>query len=190
MHRIAPLRLLARPGFRLVELPYRSEQLSLVVLVPDAEVPLAKIEAQLSAAKLGEWLQGVHAAPVTRVELRLPRFRVAQPIVRLDGALRALGVKLVFDREGAADFTPFGVNPDGSPVYLSAVSHLAKFDVAEQGSAASPPAIVPADVAADVAAPVEVPTLLVVDRPFLFFVCDQVSGVVLLMGRIVDPRAS
>jgi serine protease inhibitor len=29
-----------------------------------------------------------------------------------------------------------------------------------------------------------------VDRPFVFFICDQQTGALLFFGRIVDPRVS
>ncbi|HLP03278.1 MAG TPA: serpin family protein [Opitutaceae bacterium] len=187
MRRLGLLRTAVQPGCRLVEIPYRNEQLALVVLVPDAAVSLAQFEAQLTTAKIGECLRAVRANQPARLDLRLPRFKAERALPRLETALGALGVKTVFDRAGGADFGVFGGNPDGAPLYLSAVSHLAKFAIDEKGATAVAATLPVTEAPYD--APVAVPTPFAVDRPFLFFVCDHQSGAVLFMGRVVDPRA-
>jgi serine protease inhibitor len=188
MRQLGLLRTVAQPGFRLVELPYRNEHLALVVLLPDADSSLAQIEPQLSATKIAECLRRVRAAEPGRIELRLPRFRAERALAHLGPAFAALGVKTLFDRGGAADFALFGGNPDGAPLYLSAVSHLVKIAVDEKGAAVAA-ATTTSGAEAPYDAPVAVPTPFTVDRPFLFFICDQQSGALLFMGRIVDPRA-
>ncbi len=188
MRRVGLLRAAVQPGLRLVEVPYRNDQLSLVVLLPDPELPLAQLEAQLTVAKIGDCLRTLRSGQPARFDLRLPRFKAERSVAELAPALGALGVKMVFDRAGGADFAVFGGNPDGTPLYLSAVSHLAKFAVDEKGATAVAATTPAAEPAYD--APVAVPTPFVVDRPFLFFICDHQSGAVLFMGRVVDPRTT
>ncbi len=187
MRRVAPLRMVAQPGCRLLQLPYRGDQFSLVVLLPEANTPLAKIEEHLTSESLAEYLRAVRAADLARVEVRLPKFKSERPVLQLGAALKALGAKTVFDRSGAADFASFGSNLDGAPIYLSSINQLVKLSVdergAEAGAATAPGSEVPYDV------PVEAPAPFHVDRPFLFFICDNQTGSVLFMGRIVDPRA-
>jgi serpin B len=38
-------------------------------------------------------------------------------------------------------------------------------------------------------APVEKPALFVADHPFLFFIRDHATGLVVFMGRVNDPSA-
>ncbi|HLP10260.1 MAG TPA: serpin family protein [Opitutaceae bacterium] len=188
MRRMGLLRTAVQPGCRLVEIPYRNDQLALVVLVPDEAGSLAQFEAQLTAAKIGECLRAVRTSQPAPLDLRLPRFKAERSLAGLESALGALGVKTAFDRAGRADFGVFGGNPDGAPLYLSAVSHLAKFAVDEKGATAVAATLPVSEAPYD--APVAVPTPFAVDRPFMFFVCDHQSGAVLFMGRVVDPRAS
>ncbi|MFT3831101.1 MAG: serpin family protein [Opitutaceae bacterium] len=188
MRRLGMLRTAVQPACRLVEIPYRNEQLALIVLLPDAAVPLAQFEAQLTAAKIGECLRALSTSQPSRLDLRLPRFKAERSLAHLETALAALGMKTVFDCAGGADFGVFGGNPDGAPLYLSAVSHLAKFAADEKGATAVAATLPVAEAPYD--APVAVPVPFAVDRPFLFFVCDHQSGAVLFMGRVVDPRAS
>lgn len=187
MRRVAPLRLAAQPGLRLLQLPYRGGHFSMVVLLPDASDSLAKIEEQLTAERIAELMRAVRTAEPVRVELALPRFKSERPVAKLGTAFEAMGAKTAFDRTGAADFSALGSNVDGAPIYLSAVSHLVKLSVDERGAEAEASTVPVAQVPYDV--PVEAPKAFMVDRPFLFFICDNQTGGLLFMGRIVDPRA-
>jgi len=157
------------------------------VLLPEAEMPLARIEDQLTGEHISECLRSVRQAQPTRVELRLPRFKAERPVPQLGSALQEMGVKTVFDHAGAADLSALASNSEGAPLYLSVVKHLVKLSVDEQGAAAA--AGSSTAPAAPYDAPVEAPTAVHVDRPFLFFICDTQTGGLLFMGRVVDPRA-
>jgi serpin B len=186
MRRVAAMRLATEPGFRLIQLPYRGGHLSMVVLLPETDTALSKIEEQLTAERIVGLLRTVRTAEPVRVELRLPRFRSERPVAKLGAALESMGARTAFDRTGA-DFSALGANIDGEPIYLSSVSHLVKLSVDEQGVAAQAATLPAAQVPYDV--PVEAPAPFFVDRPFLYFICDQQTGGLLFMGRIVDPRA-
>ncbi len=196
MRQTGAYRLATQPGFRLLELPYRGERLAMVLLLPDENLP--PVEEALTAESMAEWLRSVHQAGPAPVDLRLPRFKAERPLALLMEALQEMGVRQVCDRNGAADMSGLGTNYDSEPVYLSGVSHVAKFAVDEQGSAAPvSPAAVAVDASAQapvagtpaVQAPEQAPVAFTVDRPFLYFICDPVTGSVLFMGRVVDPRA-
>ena len=186
MRRIGTYRTVAQPGFRLVQLPYRGEQLSLVVLLPDAATPLSKIEGQLSATRITECLRAVRDAAPQRIDLRLPRFKVERSLPQLTEAFQSLGLKTVFDLSGAADFSTFGRHIDGAPIYLSAVTHTLRLSVDEQGNLGLPTTSSTTELPADGSPP----PAFTVDRPFVFFICDQQTGALLFFGRIVDPRVS
>jgi serine protease inhibitor len=188
MRRIGSYRAVSQLGFRLVQVPYRGEQLSLVVLLPDKDVALQKIEAQLTMSRISECLRAVRDAAPQRLELRLPRFKVEHSVPQLSDALQGMGLKTTFDLSGAADFSSFGTNIDGAPIYLSAVTQNIRLVVDEQGNLGLPATSASAEPAAD--SSTAAPTAFTVDRPFVFFICDQQTGALLFFGRIVDPRVS
>ena len=187
MRRLAWLRAVRQPGYRLVQLPYRGERFAMVVLLPEADATLAQVEADLSAARIAECLQLVGRAEPTQVDLRLPRFQAARPVPELSTALQELGAKTVFDRNGHADFSTLGIARDDGSIHLSAVNHLVRFAVAEQGTQAATAVGAPSAVA-DYDVAVDGPFKFHVNRPFLFWVCDPRTGSLLFMGRVVDPR--
>ncbi len=187
MRRLAWLRAVSQPGYRLLQLPYRGDRFAMVVLLPEADATLAQIEADLSAARIAECLQLVARAEPTRVDLRLPRFQTARLIPQLSAVLQEMGAKTVFDRNGGADFSTMGSARDDGSIHLSAVNHLVKFAVAEEGTQAAAATGVPSSPA-DYEVAVDGPFKFHVNRPFLFWVCDPRTGSLLFMGRVVDPR--
>ena len=196
MRRVAPLRLAALPGFRLVEVPFRGDRLALVVLLPAEGNSLAQVEAEFTAERMIEWLRAVRSAPARQVDLRLPRFAVAADVQRLETILQAAGITTAFDRAGAADFSVAGEDLAGDPLSLTAVNQVVHFAVTESGGGresptapSSPAASATAAAPAPTDAPVEPPVLFAVNRPFLFWVCDRQTGCVVYLGRVVDPRA-
>ena len=188
MRRLAWLRAVRQPGYRLVQLPYRGERFAMVVVLPEADATLAQVEADLSAARIAECLQLVGRAEPTRVDLRLPRFQAARLVPQLSSVLQEMGAKTVFDPNGSADFSSMGSARDDGSLYLSAVNHLVKFAVAEEGTHAAAATGVPS-APADYDVAVDGPLKFHVNRPFLFWVCDPRTGSLLFMGRVVDPRA-
>ncbi len=188
MRRIGSYRMATQPGFRLVQVPYRGEQLSLVILLPDDASALGTIETQLTTSRINDCLRALRAAAFQRLELRLPRFKVEHSVPQLADALQGMGLKTVFDLSGAADFSTFGNNIDGSPIYLSAITHAIRLVVDEQGNLGLPSTPSPAEAASDASAAAL--AAFTVDRPFVFFICDQQTGALLFFGRIVDPRVS
>jgi serine protease inhibitor len=188
MRRIGFYRMVAQPGFRLVQVPYRGEQLSLVILLPDNSATLPKVEAQLTTPRINECLRALRDSAPQRLELRLPRFKIEHSVPQLVDAFQGIGLKTVFDLSGAADFSSLGTNIDGAPIYLSAVTQSIRLVVDEQGNLGLPATSASAEPAVDSSA--AAPAAFTVDRPFVFFICDQQTGALLFFGRIVDPRVS
>lgn len=164
----APLPLAEGEGWQAVSLPYRGDELSMLVVVPS---DLPAFEASLSAGTLAT-IRGQLAADQD-VRLSMPRFTL-NAHVSLEAALRAIGLESLFespDLSGIAD----------RELWLGAVEHEAFVEVSERGTRAS------AATAATVQTRSVSPSL-VVDRPFLFFVIDEPTGSVLFLGKVMDPR--
>jgi serpin B len=186
MRRTDTLRLARRPGLLALELPYAGGQMSMLVLLPDALAGLPELEASLGA----EGLDAIVAALApTRVAVALPKFEIdpAQSL-SLGDTLAAMGMGVAFDRQKAA-FTGIANPPDPRDrLYVGRVFHKAFVKVDEQGTeAAAGVAVVMARAGAGGPPPAPPPEFRA-DHPFLFYLRDTESGVVLFSGRVADPR--
>jgi serpin B len=185
MHQNARLKAAKIDGAQLVELPYRDGTLAMTIVVPEALDGLGALEQSLSMARLERWSSALVPA---QVDLALPRFAIdpSEPL-SLGGALGAMGVHRAFDST-QADFTAIANPPDPElRLFFSAVFHKAFVQVDEKGTeAAAATAIV---ATAGCAAPPEAVSVQV-DRPFLFFIRDLDTGMVVFMGRVSNPATS
>lgn len=168
-------------GVRAVELPYKGETLSMVLLVPEAVDGLPALEAQLTSEWVDKLLAGL--APV-QVALGLPRFQIdPAESLSLGDTLSGLGMPTAFDKM-KADFTGIANPPDPlDRLYISAVFHKAFVKVDEVGTEAAAGSAV--SMAVRAAAPARVEKVEA-DRPFIFLIRDT-SGTVLFIGRVSDP---
>lgn len=178
MSKQARLRFAAAGGASLVELPYEGGSAAMYVIVPDARDGLAALEQQL-ATKLPALQSKLTEQDVA---VSLPRFTI-DPSGPLDltGALRALGMTDAFDGR-RADFTNIAKpKSEQDRLSVSAVLHKAFVKVDEQGTEAA--------AATAIVMPRGRPRIaqLVADHPFLFAIVDRASGLILFMGRVVDP---
>ena len=159
---------------QLLELAYAETDLAMYVILPKGARSLGEIEQDLSAQRLARLLGRLAPAPVT---VHLPRFEMANRI-RADSILKAMGMQLAFD-PNRADFSPI----DGRRVlYLEAVLHGAFIDVNERGTEAGAGSAAVINTRA-----LRVPVQFRADRPFLFFVAERSTGMILFIGRLTDP---
>ena len=185
MHQTSSLPFLQRDGLKGLALPYQSERLSMLLVLPDAADGIEALEQSLSAARLDALVQGLVRQ---RVVVSLPKFEInPSDSIALRDALEKLGVVLAFDRR-RADFTGIADPPDPSDrLFVSGVFHKAFVKVDEKGTeaAAATGVAMARTVGLSPAEPVEFKA----DHPFLFFLRDETSGLVLFMGRVSDPSA-
>jgi serpin B len=171
----------AQDGVKVVELPYKNQEASMFVVLPDKKDGLAEVERGLTKAKLDAWTKAVKREDV---ELSLPRFEIATPSMELAEELSALGMPDAFKR-GKADFTAIANPPKPADrLFIAKVFHKAFVKVDEKGTEA---AAATAVVMAKGGGMPSKGTVVDVDHPFLFFIVDKQSGLVLFMGRVVDP---
>jgi len=166
-----------------LELPYEGGGLALLVVLPDAVDGLPAVEGSLDAGALEALVAGLAPA---RVHVAVPRFEVnpAAPLSLAD-ALAALGLAVAFDR-ARADFTGIARPPDPADrLVLAEVFHKAFVRVDEEGTEAAAATAAAMVRAASAPAPPEAE--FAADHPFLFFLRDVGSGLVLFAGRLVDP---
>jgi serpin B len=170
--------------YQAVDLVYQGDDLSLLVLLPDRVDGLRALEEKLSARKLHDC---VARLKVGEVRLFLPRFKITWGTVNLRKPLKALGIRLAFERF-RADFS--GINgyvpPHEEALFLSSVFHKAFIEVDEEGTeAAAATGATMALAGSAFRTPPPVPVFRA-DHPFLFAIRDRRSGAILFLGRVVE----
>lgn len=146
---------------RLLELPYTTAQLTMLIMLPDARDGLRDVEASLSAEQLAQW---TNALRLTEMDVKLPRFTAASTH-NLIAPLQHLG---------ASHLTESASN----------VVHAARIEVNEEGTEAS--AATTATMATDTALPPP-PKPFIADHPFLYII--RSGDQILFIGRVMDPRS-
>jgi serpin B len=164
--------------FQVLEIPYKSNALSLIVLLPKERSGLPGLEDSMTASNVQQWLGRV--APVPKVIVTIPRFKSTQEF-ELSTALRALGMPQAFG--SGADFSAMTGKRDFA---ISAVIHKAFVDVNEEGTEAAAATAVTMRALA-MRAPGPLPPVFRADHPFIFLIRDNGSQSILFMGRMTDP---
>jgi serpin B len=185
MHQTGHFRFAAKDGLKALELPYKGDNMSMLLLLPDAVDGLDGLETSLDAKKL----DGIVAAmQAQQVYVGLPKFEV-NPAESLNLAklLASMGMPLAFD-SSHADFTGIANPPSPADrLYIDKVFHKAFVRVDEKGTeAAAATAVVMPRAGGMPSKPAE----FIADHPFLFLIRDAASGLVVFMGRVADPVKS
>jgi serpin B len=157
-----------------LELPYKSNEISMLVLLPKEIEGLSQIENSLTAESLDALLPKMRRC---KVDVYLPRFKIVCGSFSLNKSLADLGMPDAFD-PAKADFS--GINGTGG-LLISNVFHQAFIEVNEKGTeAATATAVV---MAKAVILYIEFRA----DHPFIFIIKDNQSGSILFMGRLSNP---
>ncbi len=161
-----------------IRLPYGKGRLSMRVILPARTSSLAELCASLDETTWRRWNDAMVSKEGT---IKLPRFKMEYE-AELSKPLAQLGMGIAFDRE-RADFADMATIRER--ICISAVRHKSFVEVNEEGTeAAAATAVVMMRVTA--AMPME-RFMMVVDRPFLFAICDDESGMVLFLGGVMNP---
>jgi serpin B len=181
MHRDGRFNYFNGGTFQALEIPYKSQELSMIVLLPNDVSGLPTLEESLTSANAKDWLHRL--APVPKVILSLPSFKMTQQFGLRD-KLGAMGMVQAF-QQGSANFS--GMSDDPRGLYISAVIHKAFIDVNEEGTeAAAATGVIMRHAMARMPVP-EQPIVFRADHPFLFLIRDNRSGGILFLGRVTDP---
>jgi len=165
----------AGEGYKALELPYVSGNVSMLILLPD-EGQFESVQEGLRPGMIQEILANLTYGPVN---LALPKFTNVSAFA-LDDALRTLGLTDAFDL-ARADFSGMDGNRD---LYIGAVLHKAFVSVDEDGTEA---AAATAVIMGVTSAPVGEPITFTVDRPFIYLIRDGATGSILFLGRVLEP---
>lgn len=156
---------------KLVELPYKGGELSMVVILPRLPDGLPKLEKQLSPESLARWVALLKER--NEFEVTLPKFKLQQRY-ELEKVLPELGMKAPFF---GADFTGMAPN-DHAPI--ASVTHQSFVEVNEEGTEAAAATAVARFLSKSILE-------FRAEHPFLFLIRDAKNGTILFMGRVMNP---
>lgn len=175
MSKVAPARYATTDNAWIVAMPYKGEQLEMVLVVPKDQEGLFAIEKDLTYETLSGWLSSL--APTDKVGVIMPKFKFTYK-EKLKTAFIGLGMQKAFG--SGADFS--GMTTEEN-LHIDQIFHKAFIEVNEEGSEAA--AATAVTMKRDSAGPSH-PTVLA-DHPFLFMIHDKSTGSILFMGRVHNP---
>ncbi|XP_015245954.1 PREDICTED: antithrombin-III [Cyprinodon variegatus] len=162
---------------QLLEMPYRGEDITMVLILPSRGHPLSQVEAQLDQNKLNSWLDQMRE---TSVSVSMPRFRVEDSF-SLKEKLQQMGLTDLFNADKAS--LP-GILEDGSEsLFISDAYHKAFLEVNEEGSeAAASTAVVAVGRSLNLNR-----EFFEADHPFLVIIRESTLNTLLFIGRVSNP---
>ena len=154
----------------MLELPYRGNELSMLVLLPRSSDGLAGLEKMLTAKKVAEWAAKLHERST---DIFLPKFRLETKYDDMKSTLEAMGMARAFTND--AEFDGMTLSQESKDrLKISQVLHKAFVEVNEKGTeAAAATAVVMMEAGApSPRANPFVPTFRA-DKPFVFAIRDK-----------------
>ncbi|MGH2460074.1 MAG: serpin family protein, partial [Chloroflexota bacterium] len=182
----APVPMLAQAGrypylaerlFEAVALPYGDGSISLDIFLPRPGVAIGSLLPALDAERFEGWAR---ALSPREGDVVLPKLALGQTW-DLRGALERLGLSDAFT-PGRADFR--GISATRG-LAIGDVKHRATIQVDEAGTVAA--AATSVGMVFTAMLPMPRRFHVVADRPFVFVIREQPSGVALFLGVVVDP---
>jgi serpin B len=161
---------------QLLEMGYKGDDLSMLVLLPKKVDGLQRLEKELTADNLDKWSS---AMLMREVQTYLPRFKLTEQF-QLNSMLAGMGMPSAFD-PGKADFSGMNGKRD---LFISAAVHKAFVDVNEEGTEAA----AATGVVVGVTSLPPPPKVFRADHPFVFMIRENRTGSILFMGRVTNPK--
>jgi serpin B len=166
-------------SFQLLTMPYKGEELEMVVLLPKKVAGLAKFEKKLTAARLEDWRGRTRTQ---LVQITLPRLKVTSEF-DLKKVLASMGMPRAFTRQ--ADLSGMTQSKE---LQIQQVVHKAFAEVNEEGTEAAAATGVRGGKKKSARVPRRV--IFRADHPFLFLIRHERSGSILFLGRVMNPGKS
>ncbi|KAM6298921.1 ovalbumin-related protein Y-like [Aegotheles albertisi] len=162
-------------GMKVLELPYASGELSMLVILPDDISGLEQLENKISFENLMKWTSP-NVMEKKRVKVYLPRMRIEEKY-NLTSVLVALGMTDLFSP--SADLAGISSAKD---MRMSEVVHEAYMEVNEEGTKVAGSG----DVMGESKHSSEFEEFRA-NHPFLFFIRHNPTNMILFFGRYYSP---
>ena len=164
------------PDLQILELPYKKQELSMIIFLPAKIDGLAELEKSLTFKNINEWLGKLRKR---KVIVLLPRFKMTTGPLELKDILKSMGMKDAFSLPPIADFSGMTGKKD---LFISNVLHKAFVAVDEKGTEAAA-----ATAVVMMKGGIDYQPVFRADHPFVFLIKDNRSGSILFVGRVVNP---
>lgn len=173
-------------GFKVLGLPYKQgedkRKFSMYFFLPDAKDGLPPLIEKVSS-KSGFIENHLPYQQVKVKTFRIPKFKIAFGFEASE-VLKGEGVVLPFSGGGLSEMVDASV--ESKNLYVSSIFHKSFIEVNEEGTEA---AAASAGVVKLRSLMIEEELDFVADHPFLFVIREDLTGVVLFIGQLLDPLA-
>jgi serpin B len=163
---------------RAVELPYKGNKFSMIFILPEREDGFDEMDQRLRDVDLNNELS--FGKGRTKFNVKIPKFKL-ESSHDLNEQLKSLGVKTAFV-SGRSNFGGISKEPN-QETFLKTVRQKAVIEVDEAGTEAVACTGV---VAYAKCAPIQ-PCSFICNRPFIFLIRQQETGLILFIGRMMNP---
>ena len=172
MYEIAHFDYMENEQVQVVELPYKSNDLSMLIVLPKSkeEAAMQKLIANLSTAQINKWQRNLKNQEIL---LSMPKFKLEQSY-KMEAILAEMGMPIAFGSR--ADYSLFN---DEQSLAVDSIIHKAVVDVDEKGTEAAAATgidimVVSASFSAEFHA----------DHPFMFMIKDNKTDAILFLGQV------
>ena len=172
MYKTAYFDYMENEHIQMVELPYKSNDLSMLIILPKSKEPAAiqKLVADLNSNQVSQWTKQLENQEIFLV---MPKFKL-QESYSMKPILANMGMPIAFDSR--ANYSLFN---DKLPLKVDSVIHKAVVEVDEKGTVAAAATgigvqLVMATHKAEITA----------DHPFIFMIKDNKTDAILFLGQV------
>ncbi len=163
---------LKEDNYQAINLPYQKNRSSMLIILPDEGAFSNAINSIESI-----YQQTQEGMTSKNIALKMPKFEFNTPLYNIKEYLKMLGMNQPFLAN--ADFS----NLSNTTLKIDSVLHKAFITVDEKGTEATAATVT---IDANVTKPPE-PIVFNINRPFIFFIKDTMSGQILFMGVMRTP---
>ena len=168
-------------GARTIELPYKGQGASLVLIVPEGGNTVDKFAASLDEKAWAALTSNLDKAEYETYDVTIPKLKLEYED-SLNEALIQQGMGSAFDKGAPADLK--GISDAPGHLYVSNVKQKTFLEVDEKGTKAA--AVTAVEVGLEsIALP---GTQFVVDKPYLLAIREKSSNAIVFLGSIQEPE--
>ncbi|CAG7817946.1 unnamed protein product [Allacma fusca] len=180
MTNIVEIPYLKTDSYEIVRLPYKGGDTAMYIMLPNklGVDGLREMERNLSLQSLNIHIKSMAHQEPSMVTVKLPRMRV-QSDGHVKDILSNLGVRSLFNASSAN----FSKMSPARGLFVSSLLHRAVVDISEKGTEAAAVSIATGDRIIG-----NNPITFNVNRPFIFFIYNNLAETVLFWGRIIKPE--
>lgn len=178
MHEQAPYAYTEDAQVQVVQLPYKGDELSMMVVLPKAKdkIAMQRLVGTLSAKQISQWNSNLVNQEII---LDLPKFKLEENY-GMNSLLANMGMTKAFGSD--ADF---GLFSQDLSLSVDAIAHKAVIEVDEKGTKAAAStsiSIVPMSLGYSMNT-----IKFKVDHPFMFVIKDNKTDAILFLGQVNEP---